>query len=109
MKATVKRGAGTHPAPDIVDTLLSGSTAAAKARGNAVLDAQGSRRERVTVEIVPQTEGLNVNTVAEVVELDTARWRGLIDGIRFEIAARAGNGQVQVSRSCTVEIEREPK
>ena len=109
MKVTVKRGAGTHPAPDIVDTLLSGSTAAAKARGNALLDSQGSRRERVTVEIVPQTEGLNVNTVAEVVELDTARWRGLIDGVRFEIAARAGNGQVQVSRSCTVEMERELK
>lgn len=109
MKVTVKRGAGSRPAPDIVDTLLSGSTAAANARGNALLDAQGSQRERVTVEIVPQTEGLNVNTVAEVVELDTARWRGLIDGIRFEIAARAGNGQVQVSRSCTVEIEREPK
>lgn len=106
MKVTVKRGAGTHPAPDIVDTLLSGSTAAAKARGNAVLDAQGSRRERVTVEIVPQT-GLEVNTLAEIVELDTAHWRGLIDGVRFEIAARAGNGRLQVSRSCTVEVERD--
>ena len=108
VKVTVKRGAGTHPAPDIVDTLLSGSTAAAKSRGNALLDAQGTRRERVTVEIVPQT-GLEVNTLAEIVELDTARWRGLIDGVRFEIAARAGNGQVQVSRSCTVEMERELK
>lgn len=108
MRVTVKRGAGSRPAPEIVDTLLSGSEAAAKARGNAALDAQGGQRERVTAEIVPQAR-LQVNTLAEVCEIDSTRWRGLIDGVRFEIAARAENGQVQVSRSCTVEMERELK
>ena len=107
IRVTVSRPPGRRKSEDITEALLSGSRAAATARANAELDARGGPRERVTIEIDPQS-GLQVNSLAEIVETRGQRWRGLIDGITMELRAEADDtGRMTITRSCTVAIERE--
>ena len=107
MSVTIVRGAGLHPAPDISEALLSGSEAAATARADAELDAAGTQRERVSLEIDPRP-GLSPNSLAEVREIGRAPWRGLVDAVRVEIAASVDDsGRLALARTLSVEIERE--
>ena len=104
---TITRGAGLHPAPDVTESLLSGSEPAAAARGNAELDAAGSQRERVSLEVVPRP-GLSPGLLAEIREIGGASWRGQIDAVRLEIAASVDDsGRLSLSRTMSVDIERE--
>lgn len=104
---TVKRGAGLHCAEPITEALVAGSLAAATARANTELDANGSQRERVSVEIVPLT-GLAANQLVSVVEIGRPEWRGLIDSVRLEItAANDDAGRMTLARNMIVEIEKE--
>lgn len=103
---TVIRGAGDRPGQPITDPLIAGSEAAARARANAELDASGSQRERVTLEITPQA-GLAPGQVVEVREIGKAPWRGMLTAIRMEITAAPSGGQMTLARNFTVEIERE--
>ena len=103
---TVIRGAGDRPGQAITDPLIAGSEAAARARANAELDAAGSQRERVTLEIAPQA-GLAPGQVVEVREIGRAPWRGMITAIRMEIAASPQGGEMTLTRAFTLEIERE--
>lgn len=107
MSVTVVRGGGLHPAPDITDALLSGSEAAATARANAELDAAGSQRERVSLEVAPRP-GLSPNSLAEIREIGRPPWRGLIDAVRIEIAASVDDsGRLTLARTMSVDVERE--
>lgn len=106
MIVTVKRGAGDRPAADITEPLLAGSEAAARARANAELDSRGSQRERVSVEIAPMP-GLAPGQIVEVREFDREPWRGMITSIRMEIAAAPSGGAMTLTRSFTLDIERE--
>lgn len=103
---TVTRGAGDRSGQPITDPLIAGSEAAARARANAELDAAGSQRERVTLEIAPQS-GLAPGQVVEVREIGREPWRGMITSIRMEIAAAPSGGQMTLTRAFTLEIERE--
>lgn len=103
---TVIRGAGDRPGQTITEPLIAGSEAAARARANAELDAAGSQRERVTLEIAPQA-GLAPGQVVEVREIGRDPWRGMITAIRMEIAAAPSGGQMTLTRNFTVELERE--
>ena len=104
---TVKRGAGVRPGKTVTDSLLSGSMAAATARANAELDAAGSQREQIALEIDPQA-GLQVNSLAEIVEISGQRWRGLIDGLTMELRAESDDtGRMTISRTMQITIERE--
>ena len=103
---TVKRGAGDRPGQPITDPLIAGSEAAARARANAELDASGTQRERVTLEIAPQA-GLAPGQVVEVREIGREPWRGMLTAIRMEITAAPQGGQMTLTRNFTVEIERE--
>ena len=100
------RGAGDRPAADISEPLIAGSEAAAIARANAELDARGSQRERVSLEIEPQA-GLAPGQIVEVREIGREPWRGMIDSIRMEIAASPQGGAMTLKRSFVLEIERE--
>lgn len=103
---TVKRGAGDRPGQPITDPLIAGSEAAARARANSELDASGSQRERVTLEITPQA-GLAPGQIVEVREIGKPAWRGMITSIRMEIAAAPSGGQMTLTRAFTLELERE--
>lgn len=103
----VKRGAGVRPGKTVTDSLLSGSLAAATARANAELDAAGSQREQIALEIDPQA-GLQVNSLAEIVEINGQCWRGLIDGITMELRAESDDaGRMTITRTMQITIERE--
>lgn len=107
IKMTVTRGAGDLPAASIVEPLLSGSLAAAAERGRIELDANGSQREKVPLEIDPTTD-LQPNVLVEVQEQATAAWRGIVDSISMEIAASMDDsGRLVLARSMRFEIERE--
>ena len=107
IRIVVSRPPADRPGQDIADPLLSGSRAAATARANAELDANGSPRERVSVEIDPQP-GLAVNELIAVQEQGKAPWRGLIDSIRMEITASTDEqGRLVLARAMVLEIERE--
>ena len=103
---TVIRGAGDRPGQTITDPLIAGSEAAARARANAELDAAGSQRERVTLEIAPQA-GLAPGQVVEVREIGRDPWRGMITAIRMEITAAPQGGAMTLARGFTIEVERE--
>ena len=104
---TVSRPPADRPGQDITEPLLSGSGLAARERGRIELDANGSPRERVAVEIDPQP-GLAANTLVEVYEQGQPPWRGLIDSIRMEITASTDEqGRLVLARAMVLEIERE--
>ena len=103
---TVTRGAGDRPGQPITDPLIAGSEAAARARANSELDASGSQRERVTLEIAPQA-GLAPGQLVEVREIGRDPWRGMITAIRMEIAAAPSEGKMTLTRNFTLEVERE--
>ena len=104
---TVSRPPANRPGQDIADPLLSGSRAAATARANAELDANGSPRERVSVETDPQP-GLAVNELIAVQEQGKAPWQGLVDSITMEITAAVDEqGRLSLTRAMRLEIERE--
>lgn len=104
---TITRGAGLHPAPDITEALLSDSEPAATARANAELDATGTQRERVSLEIDPRP-GLSPGLLAEVREMDRPPWRGMVDAVRLDITASVDDsGRLSLARTMSVDIERE--
>ncbi len=110
IRVRVIRGPGLRPGQDIVEPLLSGSEAAARERGRIELDANGSPRERMSLEIDPQP-GLAPGQLVEVVEMGQSGppvWRGVIDTISMEISAAPDDaGRLNISRMMRLEIERE--
>ena len=107
IRLIVSRPPADRPGHDIVETLLSGSGVAARERGRIELDANSSPRELASVEIDHQP-GLAINSLAEVLEMGKAPWRGLIDSIRMEITASTDEqGRLVLARAMVLEIERE--
>lgn len=105
VEVTVRRGTGNRQGEPIVEPLLSGSTAAARARANAELDSRGQNRETVTLEIAPQGD-LRPGVLVEVWE-SGVKWRGIVDAVHYDIrAAQDAAGRMTVQRSCKVTVER---
>lgn len=106
VEVTVSRGPGNRPGEPIVEPLLSGSTAAARARANAELDSRGQHRETVTLEIAPRGD-LRPGVLVEICESGD-RWRGIVDAVQYEIrAAQDAAGRMTIQRSCKITVERQ--
>lgn len=96
-----QRQPADKPGPDISDPLIT-STVVATERGRNEIDANGSARQTVTLDIEPRS-GLRINHIVEVQDLEQVAWRGLLTGINL-VASRDNDS---VTRTIQVIIERE--
>lgn len=108
IEITVTRGAGDVQGETITEPILSGSTAAARARAIAELDTQGTDREMVSLEIAPPPlEALQPGALVEIQEVGRI-WRGIIDSVSSEISAGQDEaGRLTLQRTCTITIEKQ--
>lgn len=93
---TCVRGDGTHPGPDVLDSLL-GSEAAAVARGRRELDA-GALHSLVAL-TCPFLPAVRAGHLVEIAESRNATWRGMVSGVRHERSGPLPSTTLQIIRA----------